>query len=322
MLTVVPAEGPLLERVLDATYATLHQGLSRHAFAQLDEAQRRTAWARDHQRRFALMRGTAVLASAQRYDLSGTFDGQRVSVCGIGEVCTDFARHGDAHSRVLVDRLVDAARQSGADLAILFTTSAEAACAPEGFEVLPTVDLELKVTESTRYGAPMTLVRGGEDRDLAAIISMGATRASSCRWHLDRDIDFVKYAITRKRLLAGLGPAGARQLDFVIAEEGITAAAYIVLSVADRTWTIEECGDRDPSGARVGALLQALVAREPAERRPSIVGWLPPGFLPPQAHVVSEKPSAHILLGRRLSAPQKPLGLSREDVLYWRSDFF
>jgi hypothetical protein len=29
---------------------------------------------------------------------------------------------------------------------------------------------------------------------------------------------------------------------------------------------IEECGDRDPSGARVGAILQALIAREPAKR--------------------------------------------------------
>jgi hypothetical protein len=38
------------------------------------------------------------------------------------------------------------------------------------------------------------------------------------------------------------------------------------------TWTLEECGDRDPSGAGVGALLQALIAREPSERRPTIRG--------------------------------------------------
>jgi hypothetical protein len=31
----------------------------------------------------------------------------------------------------------------------------------------------------------------------------------------------------------------------MIAEEGITAAAYVVVSIADGTWTIEECGDRD-----------------------------------------------------------------------------
>ena len=32
------------------------------------------------------------------------------------------------------------------------------------------------------------------------------------------------------------------------------------MTVAGGTWTIEECGDRDPSGARVGALLASLFA--------------------------------------------------------------
>jgi len=36
---------------------------------------------------------------------------------------------------------------------------------------------------------------------------------------------------------------------------------------------IEELGDRDPGGApRPAAILQALIAREPAEARPSIQG--------------------------------------------------
>jgi hypothetical protein len=146
----------------------------------------------------------------------------------------------------------------------------------DGFEVVPTHDVELKVAESSRYGAPMTLVRGGEDRDLAAIVAMGQARASRYRFHLERDADLVKYAITKKRLLAGLGIYGVRQLLFVIAEEGITAAAYAVISIVSGSWTIEECGDRDASGARVGAILQALIAREPVERRPVIRGWLPP----------------------------------------------
>jgi hypothetical protein len=33
-------------------------------------------------------------------------------------------------------------------------------------------------------------------------------------------VDFVQHAITTKRLLAGLGTAGTRQLQFFIAEEG------------------------------------------------------------------------------------------------------
>ena len=77
----------------------------------------------------------------------------------------------------------------------------------------------------------------------------GAGQASSFRFHLDRDVDFVQYAITKKRLLAG-SAGQARQLHFFIAEEGITAAAYVVVSIIGRMWTLEECGDRDPSGAR------------------------------------------------------------------------
>jgi hypothetical protein len=68
----------------------------------------------------------------------------------------------------------------------------------------------------------MAMVRGGEERDLAAIVAMGRVRAEPFRFHLDRDVDFVQYAITSKRLLAGLGSADARQLHFFIAEEGIT----------------------------------------------------------------------------------------------------
>ena len=37
-----------------------------------------------------------------------------------------------------------------------------------------------------------------------------------------------------------------------------TNRGYVVISVVGETWTIEDCGDRDASGARVGALLQAL----------------------------------------------------------------
>ena len=49
------------------------------------------------------MEGADLLASAQRYDLTGTIDRQRVSVCGIGAGCTDPARHDGCHARVLVD---------------------------------------------------------------------------------------------------------------------------------------------------------------------------------------------------------------------------
>jgi hypothetical protein len=166
------------------------------------------------------------------------------------------------------------------------------------------------------------MVRGGEERDLPAIAAMGRVRAEPFRFHLDRDVDFVQYAITTKRLRAGFGLPGLRQLQFFIAEEGTTAAAYVVLTVEGTTWTLEECGDRDASGARVGALLQALIAREPAERRPTIRGWLPSGFLPPQLAVVSTRPSTEILMMRMLSSTPTGPPLRAADVLYWRNDLF
>lgn len=168
----------------------------------------------------------------------------------------------------------------------------------------------------------MTPIRGGEERDLAAIVAMGRIRAAPFRFHLDRKVDLVQYAVTRKRLLAGLAPAKARQLHFFIAEEGIKAAAYVVVSIAGPTWTLEECGDRDPSGARVGAILQALIAREPGAQRPSIRGWLPRGFRPPQITIVSSQPSTHLMMVRSLGATVIEPPLKADDVLYWRADTF
>jgi hypothetical protein len=183
-------------------------------------------------------------------------------------------------------------------------------------------DVDIGVAEPSRRGAPMTLIRGGEERDLAAVVAMGRIRADPFRFHLDRDVDFVQYVITRKRLLAGLGTAGARQLHFFIAEEGITAAAYVVVSIVGDMWTLEECGDRDPSGARVGAILQALIAREPVERRPTIRAWLPRGFIPPQVTIVSAKPSEPVMMVRAIESTVLEPRLSTGDVLYWLSDMF
>src|SRR5205807_4599445 len=120
------------------------------------------------------------------------------------------------------------------------------------------------------------------------------------RFHLDRDPDLIEYAIARKRLLAGLGPAGARAVQFFVAEEGASAAAYAVLTVSGDDWVLQEAGDRDPSGARVGAILQTLLARQPAEHRPVVRGRLPPGFLPPQIRVGEIRPAAEVMMIRPL----------------------
>lgn len=321
MTAVVPVQGTSLDSVLDAAYSISRDGLDRHAYGRYDAAQTKTAWGRRHQRRFALVDGTELLASAECYDLSGRFEGRAVRICGIGSVFTDPSHRGLGHARALLETLLDQAAGKGAEVALLFPQTGLDDDARRGFEAIPLTEVTLDVA-SSRHGAPMTMVRGGEERDLAAIVAMGRVRADPVRFHLDRDIDLVQYAITRKRLLAGLGSADARQLHFFIAEEGVTAAAYVVVSVAGSSWTLEECGDRDASGARVGALLQALIAREPSERRPTIRAWLPPRFLPPQLTIVSAAPATEIVMVRMLGAAPMLPRLSTGDVLYWRGDVF
>jgi GNAT superfamily N-acetyltransferase len=321
MTAVVPVQGAILDRVLDVSHPTTPDGLDRHAYGRFDAARMKTTWGRRSQRRFALVEGADVLASAVRYDLAGRFEGRVVRVCGIGSVVTDPSHRGLGHARVLLETLLDQAARKGSEVALLFSQPGLEDDVRVGFEAIPLPEVTLDVA-SPRPGAPMTMVRAGEERDLAAIVAMGRVRADPFRFHLDRDIDLVQYAIIRKRLLAGLGPPDARQLHFFIAEEGITAAAYVVVSVAGSTWTLEECGDRDVSGARVGALLQALIAREPSGRRPTIRAWLPPRFLPPQLTIVPAAASTEIMMVRMLGATPALPRLSSDDVLYWLSDVF
>lgn len=320
MATVIPAEGAILSRIVAATPLATYRGLGRDAFAKYHAAQARTTWARDHRRQFALVQGDDVLASAEKYLLAGILDQQAVKICGIAPVFGQGQNGTDNHTGALVGRLLEDATRDGLDLALLFQVPNPVLSGLEGFEAVPTLVTELTVTESSRYGAPMTLVRGGEDRDLGAIAAMGQVRSGRSRFHLVRDADFIKHVMTRQRLIAGLGAAHVRQLEFVIAEEGITAAAYIVMSVVGGTWTIEECGDRDASGARVGALLQALIAREPIATRPLIRGWLPPGFCPPQITITSAALAPPALFVRALSPRVQRLGLSALDVMYWHND--
>jgi hypothetical protein len=234
---VIQAEGNVLERVLDRAHSISPEGLSRYSFSQWDAAQRKTAWGRRNQRRRALVEGGDVLASATQHDLAAVVDQRAVRVCAIGSLFSEPSHPDGRHAQELLERLLDDAAGSGAAMALLFSDVNQAS-PPAGFEAVSMTEAELGVTESPRRGAPMTLIRAGEERDLAAIVAMGQVRASPFRFHLDRDVDLVHHAITKKRLLAGLGAAGARQLHFFIAEEGITAAAYVVISIVGNTWTI------------------------------------------------------------------------------------
>jgi predicted N-acetyltransferase YhbS len=323
MTNLVEAEGAVLERILDDTYGIWHDGLTRPAYGRFYAAQVRTSWGRTHLRRLALVDDDKVLSSAKLYTFDAVLDGKPIAVAGIGAVFTSPASRSRGAARELMERLLERAAAEGADLALLFSEIGPDYYARLGFEPIATLDRRLRVTESTRYGAPMTMVRGGDDRDLKDIVSMGTTRAEPYRFHLNRDRDLVQFAIARKRLLAGLGPSGDRALHFFIAEEGASAVAYVVIGVRGHAWTIEEAGDRDPGGARLGAILQALIAREPSQKRPSITAWLPDQFLPPQVTIIGETPSSEVMMIRPLSDRARGLRpLAPADVLFWHGDAF
>jgi hypothetical protein len=331
MADLVVAEGRILDEILTETHKIWSEGLLPKRYEQWYTAQLGTAFGRQHLRRIALVDGTDVLASAKEYTFRAILDGRLVRIVGLGAVFTQPGQRGRGAAPELIERMLAAATADGADLALLFSEIGPDYYARLGFATIQMLERTLRVTESTRYGAPATLVRAAEDRDLADIVAIGEVRANGYRFHLVRDRDTLYYAIAKKRLLAGLGLVGAREVQFFIAEEGASAVAYVLITVKRKdangrpaiAWTIEECGDRDPSGARVGAILQALIARDPAELRPTITAWLPGGFCPPQVTIVNERPSTDVMMVRALSdRARAALPIAASDVLYWRSDAF
>jgi len=327
MADLALAEGPILRAILNATHKIWSEGLTPAAYERYYAAQLATPWGRQALRRFALVDGADVIASAKLYTFDAVLAGDPIRVAGLGAVVTQPEHRGRGAARDLIERLLEKASADGADLALLFSEIGADYYARLGFETIPTAVSTLRVIESERHGAPATLVRSGDDRDLAAIAAMGEIRATPFRFHLARSRDAIHYALAKKRLLAGLGPAGMREVPFFVAEEGASAVAYVLLTLkrdGDATeLTLEECGDRDPSGARVGAILQTLIARDPAEKRIPIKAWLPHGFCPPQVTSVGAHPSADVMMARALTdRARASLPLRSEDVLFWHSDHF
>ena len=83
------AEGPILDRVLDATCRSVRTGLNRQACGKFHRARLKTSWGARHQRAFALVDGDDILAAAERYDLAGVLDGGAVRVCAVGSLWTE-----------------------------------------------------------------------------------------------------------------------------------------------------------------------------------------------------------------------------------------
>jgi len=323
MAELVDANRAVLNEILDATYEIWNEGLDRPSYGRYYAAQRATAWGRSGLTRTALVDQGHVLASAKEYRLDAVLDGAQIRVLGIGAVFTQPPHRGRGHARALLERLLDRASADGCDLALLFSEIDPGYYARLGFAPLETREAQLRVREDARRGAPATLVRAGEDRDLADIAAMNAVRADAFRFHLNRDRDWIQYSIVKRRLLSGLGPSGLREVQFFVAEEGASAVAYVVILARGHDWAIDQLGDRDPSGARVGAILQALIAREPSQQRPALKARLPADFRPPQLEIVSESTPRDVMMIKPLTikgTPQTPL--EARDILYWHGDLF
>jgi GNAT superfamily N-acetyltransferase len=319
-MPLVVAEDAILDEIIDATFPLWHDGLPRDAYARLNAAQMRTSWGGRHLHRVALVddRGR-LLASAKRYRLHATLGGRATRVCGIGAVFTPVERRGRGYASELVERLVADERDQGAEVALLFS-----AIEPSFYERLqfqPVPLDEVTLTVARKDGAPAMLVRAGTESDLPALAAMHQVRSSPSRFALVRDPAFIGYVLARKRMRAGLGPAGVRYVEFHVAEEGASAVAYVVLSIGELGWTLDEAGDRDPAGARLGALLQVLLAREPSVRPPVIRAWWPRAFaLPPQMAIAARHAAMDVMMMRALGAV--PVPSRAEDVFYWRGDVF
>ena len=319
-MPVVPAEGALLERILDLTYPVWHEGLTRRGYAQWNAGQLRTPWARERLQRVALVDADGdLLATVKRYRFDVRMNGRDGWMCGLGAVFTPPDRRGHGHATTLIEQVLDQAKQDGALVAGLFSEIGPEFYSRLGFLPIPLDEVTVHIARHD--GAPAMLVRAGDDRDLPAIAALHAARTAAVRFALRRDPAALQFALARKRLFAGLSPKGQRQLEFYVAEEGALAVAYVVLHVTAGGWTIEEAGDRDPTGARLGGMLQVLAAREPSLAAPLIRTWWPRSFpVPPQLTLSDRTVPADIFMLRPLA--DLPVPASVEGVFYWRSDFF
>jgi GNAT superfamily N-acetyltransferase len=317
---LVPAEGSLLEDILDFTCPIWSEGLNRTAYAQWNAAQLRTRWGKEHLVRLALVDDKGrLLSTAKRYRFDARLDGRNGFVSGLAAVFTPPDRRGHGYATALLERLLDEERRAGALAAVLFSEIGPQFYARLGFAPVPldevTVNVELK------GGSPAMLVRAGDDRDLADVAVMHRIRSEAARFALQREAPLVHYSIAKKRIQAGLGAPGGRQVEFFVAEEGVSAVAYVVLSVSPNGWTLEEAGDRDPAAARLGAMLQVLAAREPSQRLPLIRTWWPRAFpVPPQWQLTDRIDSRDLLMVRPFVELSRPL--TTDDVFYWRGDYF
>jgi len=308
-----------LTEILDETFPLWGEGLTRSGYERYNQAQLRTSWGSRHLQRLVLVDGRQWMSSAKRYDLAGRLDGHDVRILGIGAVFTPKAARRRGHAADLVRRMLDQAEGEGFDLALLFSEIGTAYYASLGFIPVPLT--QSRLTVDPLRGPAAIPMRSGDAGDIRAVCEINAFQSAPFRFTVARQPEYVAFAVAKKRLLAAAGTPGHRKVEFLVVEEGGRAAAYLVLLEVGQFWMVTECGDRDPSGARVGAMLQTIVA-DPARRPVQIRGWLPPGFLPPQLRVASREVPSLVMMVRPLRGTRIDPPLADGDIAWWHADAF
>jgi hypothetical protein len=150
--------------------------------------------------------------------------GRDVSVLGIGAVFTPVEARGQGHARSLINEMTSEAAGAGAGLALLFSEIGTSYYESMGFRTVPRPSYVMEVIRG-RGGAPATLVRSGEAADFDLIAEISARYAEGAGFALVRTPDLIQFGLARRRLLAGLGPPGLRDVEFFVAEEANRAVA-------------------------------------------------------------------------------------------------
>lgn len=314
-------DSALLDQVLDQTFPLWNDGLTRRAYGQWNLAQTRTRWGASHLQRVGLVDDGRVLASAKRYLFTARLAGATVDVIGIGAVFTDPDLRGQGLAEALIEAMVADGVERGCRLALLFSEIGPDYYQRLGFEVWPREEVTIDIPR-TRRGAPGTMVRALDRADLADLADISNRYGNDTGFSLVRSPELLEFSLIRRRLRAGLGPLGLRQIEAFVSEEGHKPVSYLIVSRGPEGVRLEECGDRDPRGSRIGAMLEAFVERDPSLETRQIRGWLPPGLHPPQVRLEAPAPAAEIMMVRGIGEGAGPLTPPASGVVFWGSDVF
>ena len=285
-------------------------GLAFEQYVRYWDAQLRTPWGATHLDRVALVEDGCVTSSAKRYDLSARIDGRIRRVLGIGAVFTSPARRGRGGGRRLLEAMLEAAEAEGYEYAMLFSEIDPALLRAARFRPRAAPRDATRVTR--RDGAPAMLVRAGDDRDMPAIAEMSAARSATARFcaRSQRRVDSVRHWRSGGCCPVSGRPACARWSSWW-PRKATRPWPTSISTIEKGRWFIEEAGDRDPSGARLGAMLQVMLARTPHLPPPEILAWLPHGFVPPQVSSMTTSPTAEVMMIRPLQGPHAAAAAAR-----------